>query len=190
MDWKQYLPKQPLPLKGKWIKNWFSNMVESPFTVNGDTYNSVENYYQAHKATNATDHSMIATAAPSKSKQLGRKIVIRADWESIKYDIMKRGLIFKFNLEPFKSQLLATGNEMIIEWNNWNDKIWGVSIKDYEGQNLLGKALMEIRTQLNIDDKFYSSWECPSSPSGKCEYSEYDTAEDCCLFCGQPDERK
>jgi hypothetical protein len=32
-------------------------------------------------------------------------------------------------------------------------------------------------------------WWCPSSPTHQCEYPE-DPNDECCKFCGQPDERK
>lgn len=33
-------------------------------------------------------------------------------------------------------------------------------------------------------------WDCPTSPTGKCEYAEDDIMEDCCIHCGEPEERK
>jgi len=43
-------------------------------------------------------------------------------------------------------RLLATGDEMLIESNDWGDRIWGQV--DGLGQNYLGKILMRIRTEL------------------------------------------
>jgi len=143
-NWLQYKP-ETFEYNGRWIKNWFSNMVYSPFKVNGEHYNSVENFYQAHKACSPEEHTMIAQATPSEAKRLGRRTQMRADWEQIKYDVMKRGLLFKFTFDPYKTQLLNTGDDILIEWNNWNDRIWGVTL-DGKGLNLLGIALMDIRT--------------------------------------------
>lgn len=35
-------------------------------------------------------------------------------------------------------------------------------------------------------------WDCPDSPTGYCDYNQPDGSydEDCCRYCGEPDERK
>ena len=35
-------------------------------------------------------------------------------------------------------------------------------------------------------------WDCPTSPTGKCDYEQEDGSydEDCCIHCGEPEERK
>lgn len=152
-NWEQYKPKQPFFMAGGWVRNWFSNMALSEIEIDGITWPSVENYYQAMKSLDRNFHLIVATMNPRHAKAAGRGplIVLRKDWEGVKYSIMKQGLWVKFMIPEWRDKLLATGNEMIIEWNNWNDKIWGVSIHDCKGQNLLGKALMEIRVQLIIE---------------------------------------
>lgn len=147
-NWIRYRPAT-FEYNGRWIKNWFSNFVPIPIIVDGIHYTSVENYYQAMKSLKEEDHWRIANLTPSQAKREGRKLKIRADWEEVKYRIMKQALIYKVEQNPkFRDQLLATGNEVLIEWNNWGDRIWGVDIKDNLGQNLLGKALMEVREVL------------------------------------------
>lgn len=145
--WSEHRPAK-FDMRGGWVHNWFSNMAPSNITIDGVTYRSVENYYQAMKTLNESEQAAIAVASPSKSKQLGRKVTLRPDWEQVKYVVMKTALRAKFNQPEWKDKLLATGNEVLIEWNNWNDRIWGVSIADNQGQNLLGKALEEIRDEL------------------------------------------
>jgi hypothetical protein len=60
---------------------------------------------------------------------------------------MKRGVLRKFetNLEILDI-LLATGNEEIIE-NNPKDEYWGCGNAG-NGENHLGKILMEVRYEL------------------------------------------
>lgn len=58
-------------------------------------------------------------------------------------------MIQKFNKEPFKSKLIATGDLYIQEGNLWNDKFWGVCLKTNTGQNILGKLIMEIRNEIS-----------------------------------------
>ena len=149
-NWKEYRPES-FEYIDKWVKNWFSNMVVCPVTIDGIEYISTENYFQAMKSLNKEDHIRISKLAPNKSKHEGRKLPLRDDWEEIKFEVIKTALRAKFNIPEWKEQLLATGNSTIIEWNNWKDKVWGVTIDDNEGKNLLGIALMEIREELKIN---------------------------------------
>ena len=55
----------------------------------------------------------------------------------------------KFNIEPYKTKLIETGNKYIQEGNRWNDKFWGVCLKTNQGENNLGKLIMNIRAKLN-----------------------------------------
>lgn len=146
-NWKEFKPIH-FEMNGRWIKNWFSNMVLSPLVIDGFKYCSVENYYQSQKSLDKNDWLKFENITPSEAKKQGRLIPLRHDWEQIKYEVMKKGLRVKFNSEPWKQLLLDTDKDMIIEWNNWGDKIWGVTIDDCIGNNLLGNALMEIRTEL------------------------------------------
>jgi ribA/ribD-fused uncharacterized protein len=81
-----------------------------------------------------------------QAKRMGRRVTKRDDWESIRIGVMKDLLRQKFGDEPFRSQLLATGTQELIEGNTWNDVFWGVC--DGEGENWLGKLLMEVRAEL------------------------------------------
>ena len=59
------------------------------------------------------------------------------------YNICK----IKFTQNPNLGKLLIeTQNEEIIEGNDWDDTFWGVC--NGEGQNNLGKILMQIRKEL------------------------------------------
>ena len=147
-NYLQYRPKEFQFVAG-WVRNWFSNFAESPFELNDIRWRSVENYYQAMKTLDVSIRQRIAYMTPAQAKKAGRNLLIRPDWENIKYDVMITALRAKFSNEDWTKKLLATENEVLIEWNNWNDKIWGVSIKDNLGENKLGKALMKIREELN-----------------------------------------
>ena len=134
--------------EGKWVKNWFSNMMMCFITIDGITYNSVENYYQAMKSFDDNERKKIAVMSPSKSKYYTKGIKIRSDWEDVKQQFMYRGLWEKFNQPEWKDKLLQTGDTQIVEYNNWNDIFWGVDIRTNKGLNHLGRLLMEIRTKL------------------------------------------
>jgi predicted NAD-dependent protein-ADP-ribosyltransferase YbiA (DUF1768 family) len=54
----------------------------------------------------------------------------------------------KFSQNPkLARKLLATGGRYLEETNWWGDKVWGVYRGD--GQNLLGKILMDTRARLS-----------------------------------------
>lgn len=75
------------------------------------------------------------------------QVPLRPDWEDIKYGIMLTALRAKFGQSKSLGELLLeTGDEELIEDSPY-DYIWGCGA-DGSGQNLLGKALMEIRTEL------------------------------------------
>jgi len=53
----------------------------------------------------------------------------------------------KFSQNPeLAKKLVATGDRYLEETNWWGDKIWGVYRG--EGQNLLGKIIMDARARL------------------------------------------
>jgi ribA/ribD-fused uncharacterized protein len=68
---------------------------------------------------------------------------------------MKEALFHKFSQNPkLLNNLMWTGNSGIV-YTNPKDKIWGIGItavealmdKPWKGKNLLGKALIEIRSK-------------------------------------------
>ena len=65
---------------------------------------------------------------------------------------MKELLRQKFNQQPFKQKLMQTIKAHIEEGNYWHDNFWGNCLcpkcKDIPGENNLGKAIMEIRSEL------------------------------------------
>ena len=73
---------------------------------------------------------------------------MRADWDSVKEDVMYKGLKFKFTQdEVLRQSLLCTEGFELIEYAPWGDTYWGVD-KEYNGQNRLGVLLMRLRDEL------------------------------------------
>jgi ribA/ribD-fused uncharacterized protein len=130
--------------------DWLSNFYPVQLKVGRLTYPSVEHFYVGIKCKSFLDRDNIANGnyTAGEVKKLGRKLEIREDWDEVKLGVMKFGLSIKFNQEPFKSKLKQTGTQIIQEGNYWNDTFWGVCLKSGNGQNNLGKLLMEIRDQL------------------------------------------
>lgn len=109
------------------------------------SYRTVEHYFQAAKATNKSDHDWVAfVESPTISKMRGRKIQLRTDWEDVKYEVMLEGLRRKFQIPHLRDQLLETGDKIIRE-DSPTDFEWGYR---NNGQNLLGKALMQVREEI------------------------------------------
>jgi len=132
--------------RGKYY--FLSNFYPSEILIGGKKYTTVEHTYQAMKAVNGEDLAWIACAAtPSEAKKRGNEIICREDWENVKLPTMKAIIYLKFrtHLDLLK-QLIATGNEELVEGNWWNDTFWGIC--NGVGENHLGKILMEVRDSL------------------------------------------
>jgi ribA/ribD-fused uncharacterized protein len=112
---------------------------------------TVEHRYQAAKSTYPYEYDMIIKAETAgRAKRLGQQIVIRKDWKSIKYDVMKSLVFYKFLSDPELGEKLCKIKEDIIEHNTWHDNEWGdctcEACTEIEGRNWLGEILMEVRT--------------------------------------------
>ena len=86
------------------------------------------------------------------------KVDVEKVWEGIRQAVAIKGLYAKFSQnEDLKARLLSTGNAYLVETTE-RDRIWacGLSLNDdnrfyadrWEGQNILGFALMEVRNLL------------------------------------------
>ncbi len=129
---------------------WLSNFWLVTVKYDGQYYDSVEHAYVAAKTTDPVIRRMIAlTEKPGKVKRFGKTMHVRPDWESIKVEVMHDLLRQKFRYTRLKGLLLATGFVELIEGNTWGDTFWGVC--NGEGQNMLGKLLMDVRAELRIE---------------------------------------
>ena len=127
---------------------FLSNFYEVPVKYKY-VYGSAEAAYQAQKATSSDDAFKFTKYKPDKAKRMGHKINIRPDWKEVKVAFMRDILFAKFFQNPkLAKMLLATGDSKLIEGNDWHDTFWGVDLETGEGQNNLGKLLMELREEL------------------------------------------
>lgn len=131
---------------------FLSNFFPSPITFDGITFPTVENWFQAWKTEVPAEFRAIATAeTPGRAKRLGRKCILREDWEEVKEQVMEDGLRLKFADPELKAKLLATGDQYLEEGNTWHDNYWGVchciKCQDIMAKNHLGKLLMKLRTE-------------------------------------------
>lgn len=124
--------------------SFLSNFYEAPVTFEGLTYKNSEAAFQAAKTLS---REQFTDLDPKAAKELGRKVILRPDWEEIKDDIMYQICVNKFLQNPdLLEKLLATGNEELVYGNTEGDRIWGMT--EGEGENCLGKILMQIRGYL------------------------------------------
>lgn len=112
-----------------------------------DPYSTVEHAFQAAKTEDLNTRLRIRRLrAPSEAKRLGRCITLRADWDTIKREVMLGLLREKFAEPPLREMLRATQPHELVEGNTWGDTYWGVC--EGVGKNWLGKLLMQVREEI------------------------------------------
>lgn len=124
---------------------WLSNFWPSKVTLDGVSYPSVENAYQAAKTVVKDERKFFVNCTSGQAKRRGKEITQREDWPFIKIAVMRDLLIQKFRDPILKQKLIDTGDQRIREGNNWNDKFWGVCLKTGVGNNHLGNLITDIR---------------------------------------------
>ena len=141
----------------------FSNWYPSPFVIDSFCYQDMEQYIMAEKAKLFKDAEMytaiLRSNSPQQSKALGRKVsgFDNAVWAPERHRILVTGLREKFGQNPvLKEQLLQTKGAILAEASP-KDTIFGIGLdrkqalqsapSQWPGENLLGKALMEVRKE-------------------------------------------
>lgn len=142
----------------------FSQWQKAPFEIDGVRYLCAEQYMMAEKARLFGDEEqlekILKAKTPRTMKAQGRKVkgFDPVKWNDAKFDIVVRGNKAKFSQNPnMLAFLLGTGNDTLAEASPY-DKIWGIGLSEasadaldpatWKGQNLLGKALMKVRSEL------------------------------------------
>jgi len=127
-------------------------------------YCCTEQYMMAEKARVFGDRPVLeqimASREPGEIKALGRQVhgFDSRVWDQYKYTAVLEGNFQKFLQNPaLKDFLLQTGDKILVEASPF-DRIWGVGLGEdepdaarpprWQGQNLLGFALMEVRAEL------------------------------------------
>ena len=127
---------------------WLSNFFLVRFEWAGRVYGPAEAAYHSGKYPGA-DRDIFTRLSPVAARNLSRtKPFDTTAWESRKVQTMHDIVWSKFSQNPkLARKLLATGGRYLEETNWWGDKVWGVYRGD--GQNLLGKILMDTRARLS-----------------------------------------
>ena len=144
---------------------WLSNMALVKIDHKGIIYPSTENFYQAMKYGEhdiwygdnykiTTVREYISKLTPYRAKNFSKvNQMTNPKFEENKIQIMRWANYWKYQDPKYKALLLNTYNAHLEEGNWWNDLFWGVDIKTREGENHLGKIIMEIRNEIRSKNR-------------------------------------
>ena len=155
--WCEYPAEECIAIR-KVKEQWgvLGNFYPSLLVVDGLEFVNSEQLFQMMKFTDAETLSSIyeKRGLPLKwaAKSAEKNGMRRADWGKIIIDCMKFCLQIKYSQsEDFRKALEATKGYYIVEDQSSNHKktadTWGCKLVNgcYEGSNLLGRLLMELR---------------------------------------------
>ena len=148
IDWLIDIVKTGTQLK--YITFWFSQWYQGkPFSVNGRSYLSAEQYMMSEKALLFKDlyhyGLIMEEPSPKKCKDLGRLV---SGFESTTWDNALREIIFHGNLGKFQSDivlvnaLLETENAVLIEASPY-DGIYGAGLTESDLLNSDGSLKVQ-----------------------------------------------
>jgi ribA/ribD-fused uncharacterized protein len=136
----------------------------SPIRIGGRRFATAEHYMMWSKARlfedGETAAAILADDDPERAQELGRAVAgfDRKVWERHRFPIVVRGSMAKFGQRgELRNFLLSTGDRVLVEASP-DDALWGIGLeaddpraadpRTWQGQNLLGFALMVARQQL------------------------------------------
>lgn len=149
---------------GRITQSCLSQWYDCSFSVDGVTYHTAEQYMMAQKAKLFGDEGsyeqIMSASDPREYKKLGRLVKGYNEdvWKANRFEIVVTGNIHKFSQnKELRDYLLGTGDFVLVEASPY-DNIWGVGMsannpdiadpRRWKGSNLLGFALMEVRSKI------------------------------------------
>ena len=142
------------------LSNWYL----SEFVIDDIKFSSMEQYMMFQKAKYFHDEiiakEILETDDVSIIKQLGRKVsnYNESYWNGIRQIVIYEGLHAKFSQNNNLKKLLLETKDAILAECALKDRIWGIGLTmddpkrfdmdKWNGQNLLGYALMMVRERL------------------------------------------
>lgn len=151
---------------GEWPSNWYPCVFNAEYEGKKYTFYNSEQYFMFIKAKTFGDEETAEKILskgknPKTAKALGREVKNYDDkeWDKIRYDIMVTANYFKYSQnEELKEMLLNPefNGKHFVEASPY-DGIFGIKCSETEalddksnwnGRNLLGKALDEVRERL------------------------------------------
>lgn len=111
--------------RGKYY--FLSNFYETDIKYDGINYRNTEAAFQAQKVLSDDEKRKFSNLDARRAKKLGRRVKLRKDWEKVKDNYMYEICLAKFSQNhELAEKLLETGDEELIEGNQWKDTYWGV----------------------------------------------------------------
>lgn len=143
-----------------WLSNWYL----SDFNIDDVSFSSMEQYMMYEKAVAFEDfetaEKILETQNVAMIKQYGRQVANYNDiiWNGIRQIVVYKGLFAKFSQNATLCEnLIKTGSAILAECAVM-DRVWGIGLSmndpnrfdmnQWNGQNLLGFAIMQVRKQL------------------------------------------
>jgi ribA/ribD-fused uncharacterized protein len=149
---------------GSIIKTCMSQWWPAEFSENNIVYKTAEHYMMAQKAYLFNDKEIFERIMfkenPKDVKDFGRQIrnFDAAIWDSKKYGIVMQGNYLKFSQNTALKEFLVQTKRKVLVESSPVDKIWGIGLAEdspnakipnqWDGENLLGFALMEVRDKI------------------------------------------
>jgi len=143
---------------GPW--GFLSNFAPCEVLLDGIAYPSVEHAYQAAKTLDfeKREKFLFSGITAGMAKRMGKGLKLRPDWEEVKIGIMRDLLMQKFSPSILRRKLLSSFQAVLVEGNHWHDNYWGNCTCELcygtEGENMLGKLLMEVRRHYGLGNDY------------------------------------
>lgn len=153
-DWKSYAVHDNTDILGffgdyRFMGNFDNCPVCDVRDLDGFLFKSPEHSYQAAKSVDPNVF-FVNNFTAKEVKKWGNSIILRPDWEEVKYEVMSQIVFDKYcRYKYLRELLLQTGDKFLEERNHWHDNIWGNCIcqkcASIVGKNMLGKITMKVR---------------------------------------------
>ena len=125
----------------------FSNFYLAPFTLDGETWNCVEQFYQCAKFGRGSEpyNRIRSQERPGGMKGLASCYAAerRVDWDIVKIGIMERALCAKFSQNPHLLDIYAKVSRLTLIHESPEDTFWGMS-RERKGENRLGMMIKTV----------------------------------------------
>lgn len=170
---KEYIQFMSDVSNGKWkaefVFFWggpYSQWAAAPFEYDCMTFLTAEHWMMWHKALTFGDAKrammIFDSHDPQFAKRIGREIENFDDavWDKVKFEIVVLGNVLKFSQNPAFYEIMIDdylADRILVEASP-HDRIWGIGrsendpdnkdVDHWDGQNLLGYAIMEARSRL------------------------------------------
>ncbi|TDC77362.1 NADAR family protein [Streptomyces hainanensis] len=162
-EWLMFWGHQPRA-DGRLGAGVLSQWCPSRFVVGGVEYATAEHWMMAGKARLFGDAEsearILAAGHPAEAKKLGRRVrgFDEERWQASCFELVVEGNIAKFGQDPARLAYLSGTRDRVLVEASPLDRVWGIGLAAdderaedparWRGRNLLGFALMEVRSRL------------------------------------------